>query len=218
MRPKFFAMHIAIAGNIGAGKSTLAQKLAQHYRWEVFFESVDDNPYLSDFYDNMDQWAFHLQIYFLSSRIRQVIEIQAARNTIVQDRTIYEDAVIFAKNLHASGHINSRDYANYLKLYETMTDFIKPPDLLIYLKAGMPTLVERIQKRGRDFENNIKLDYLKKLGESYDEWISGYNKGKLLIINADNLDFVANAEDLGRVIEKVDAELFGIFSDKRQPS
>lgn len=205
-------MHIAIAGNIGAGKSTLAQRLAQHYKWDVFFESVDDNPYLEDFYSDMHAWAFHLQVYFLSSRIRQVMDIQASQNTVIQDRTIYEDAVIFARNLHASGHILSRDYANYLKLFETMTSLIKPPDLLIYLKASMPTLVERIQRRGREFENNIKLDYLKRLGESYEDWISTYNKGKLLVINADNLDFVARPEDLGKVIEKVDGELFGIFS------
>lgn len=205
-------MHIAIAGNIGAGKSTLAQRLAQHYKWDVFFESVDDNPYLEDFYTDMHAWAFHLQVYFLSSRIRQVMDIQASRNTVIQDRTIYEDAVIFAKNLHASGHIQSRDYANYLKLFETMTSLIKPPDLLIYLKASMPTLVERIQRRGREFENNIKLDYLKRLGESYEDWISTYTKGKLLVINADNLDFVERPEDLGKVIEKVDGELFGIFS------
>ena len=205
-------MHIAVAGNIGAGKSTLAQKLAQHYKWEVFYESVDDNPYLIDFYGDMHKWAFHLQVYFLSSRIKQVMNIQTASHSIIQDRTIYEDAVIFAKNLAASGHINPRDYSNYLNLFETMTSFVKPPDLLIYLRAGMPTLVERIEKRGRDYENNIKLEYLRKLGESYEEWISTYSKGKLLIINADQLDFVERAEDLGKVIEKVDAELFGIFS------
>ena len=205
-------MHIAVAGNIGAGKSTLAQKLAQHYKWEVFYESVDDNPYLEDFYGDMQQWAFHLQVYFLSSRIKQVMDIQNARHTIIQDRTIYEDSVIFAKNLAASGHINPRDYMNYLNLFETMTSFVKPPDLLIYLRAGMPTLVERIEKRGRDYENNIKLEYLRKLGESYEEWISSYTKGKLLIINADQLDFVERPADLGKVIEKVDGELFGIFS------
>jgi len=208
-------MHIAVAGNIGAGKSTLAQKLAQHYKWEVFYESVDDNPYLEDFYGDMHKWAFHLQVYFLSTRIKQVLDIQAAEHTIIQDRTIYEDAVIFAKNLHASGHINRRDYSNYLNLFETMTGFVKPPDLLIYLRAGMPTLVERIEKRGRDYENNIKLDYLRKLGETYEDWISTYNKGKLLIINADQLDFVARQEDLGKVIEKVDRELYGIFSDSK---
>lgn len=204
-------MHIGIAGNIGVGKSTLAGKLAQHYKWEVYYESVDDNPYLEDFYQNMESWAFHLQVYFLSSRIKQVQGIQAASHTIIQDRTIYEDAVIFAKNLHQSGHINSRDYANYLSLFETMTSFIKPPDLLIYLRAGMPTLVDRIQKRGREYENNIKLDYLRKLGEAYEEWIAGYNKGKLLIINADNLDFVGRPSDLGMIIEKIDAEMFGLF-------
>ena len=205
-------MHIAVAGNIGAGKSTLATKLAQHYRWEVFYESVDDNPYLEDFYSDMHSWAFHLQIYFLSSRIKQVQNIQKSTNTIIQDRTIYEDAVIFAKNLNLSGHINDRDYSNYLNLFETMTSFIKPPDLLIYLRAGMPTLVERIQKRGRDYENNIKLDYLKKLGEAYEHWIEGYDKGNLLIINADQLDFVERPEDLGLVIEKVDGQLFGLFN------
>jgi deoxyadenosine/deoxycytidine kinase len=213
LKPNFSHMHIAVAGNIGAGKSTLAQKLAQHYKWEVFYESVDDNPYLEDFYSDMHKWAFHLQVYFLSTRIQQVLDIQAAQHTIIQDRTIYEDAVIFAKNLHASGHINPRDYANYLNLFETMTGFVKSPDLLIYLRAGMPTLVERIEKRGRDYENNIKLEYLRKLGDAYEDWISTYNKGKLLIINADQLDFVARPEDLGKVIEKVDRELYGIFSN-----
>ncbi len=209
-------MHIAVAGNIGVGKSTLAGKLAQHYKWEVYYESVDDNPYLEDFYNNMESWAFHLQVYFLSSRIRQVQGIQESSHTIIQDRTIYEDAVIFARNLHQSGHINPRDYANYLSLFDTMTSFIKPPDLLIYLRAGMPTLVDRIQKRGREYENNIKLDYLRKLGESYEEWIAGYNKGKLLIINADNLDFVDRPEDLGLIIEKIDAEIFGLFQQNPQ--
>lgn len=211
-------MHIAVAGNIGAGKSTLAQKLAQHYNWEVFYESVDDNPYLEDFYGDMNQWAFHLQVYFLSTRIKQVLDIQAASHTIIQDRTIYEDAVIFAKNLHSSGHINPRDYQNYLSLFDTMTSFVKPPDLLIYLRAGMPTLVQRIEKRGREYENNIKLEYLRKLGDAYEEWISQYDKGKLLIINADELDFVTYKEDLGKVIEKVDRELFGIFSKNPQAS
>lgn len=205
-------MHIAVAGNIGAGKSTLAQKLAQHYRWEVFYESVDDNPYLQDFYGDMHSWAFHLQIYFLSSRIKQVQNIQKAAHTIIQDRTIYEDAVIFAKNLNISGHINDRDYMNYLNLFETMTSFIKPPDLLIYLRANMPTLVERIQKRGREYENNIKLDYLKKLGDAYEHWIETYDKGNLLIVNADQLDFVERPQDLGVVIEKVDSQLFGLFT------
>lgn len=205
-------MHIAVAGNIGVGKSTLAGKLAQHYKWEVYYESVDDNPYLEDFYESMESWAFHLQVYFLSSRIKQVQGIQASTNTIIQDRTIYEDAVIFARNLHQSGHINDRDYANYLSLFDTMTSFIKPPDLLIYLRAGMPTLVDRIQKRGRNYENNIKLEYLRKLGEAYEEWIAGYSKGKLLIINADNLDFVERPQDLGLIIEKIDAELFGLFT------
>lgn len=205
-------MHIAVAGNIGVGKSTLAGKLAQHYKWEVYYESVDDNPYLEDFYQSMESWAFHLQVYFLSSRIKQVQGIQASSNTIIQDRTIYEDAVIFARNLHHSGHINDRDYANYLSLFDTMTSFIKPPDLLIYLRAGMPTLVDRIQKRGRNYENNIKLEYLRKLGEAYEEWIAGYSKGKLLVINADNLDFVERPQDLGLIIEKIDAELFGLFT------
>lgn len=209
-------MHIAVAGNIGAGKSTLAQKLAQHYNWEVFYESVDDNPYLSDFYDDMNQWAFHLQVYFLSTRIKQVLDIQAAQKTIIQDRTIYEDAVIFARNLHASGHINQRDYLNYLNLFDTMTGFVKAPDLLIYLRASMPTLVKRIEMRGRAYENNIKLEYLRKLGESYEEWISGYNRGKLLVINADELDFVQKPEDLGKIIGMVDREFYGIFGSNRE--
>jgi deoxyadenosine/deoxycytidine kinase len=164
----------------------------------------------------MNQWAFHLQVYFLSTRIKQVLDIQAAQKTIIQDRTIYEDSVIFARNLHASGHINQRDYLNYLNLFDTMTGFVKPPDLLIYLRASMPTLVKRIEMRGRTYENNIKLEYLRKLGESYEEWISGYSRGKLLIINADELDFVQKPEDLGKIIGMVDREFYGIFGSNRE--
>jgi len=205
-------MHIAISGNIGSGKTTLTDKLSKHFQWESEFESVDNNPYLADFYEDMHRWAFHLQIYFLNSRINQIKRIQKSQNSVVQDRTIYEDAYIFAKNLHGSGHINERDYQNYLSIFNSMIDFVSPPDLLIYLRADIPKLIERIQKRGRGFEDSMRIDYLKNLNTHYEDWISNYNLGKLLIIDVNNLDFVENIEDLSTIIDKVDAELFGLFS------
>ena len=205
-------MHIAISGNIGSGKTTLAEKLAKHYRWDAEFESVDNNPYLADFYEDMERWAFHLQIYFLNSRIKQIKRIQEARNTVVQDRTIYEDANIFARNLHGSGYINDRDYQNYLSIYESMIDFVKAPDLLIYLKADIPKLIEQIQKRGRAFEDAMRIDYLKNLNQHYEEWIKGYDLGKLLIIDVNHMDFVENNSDFAEIVNKVDVELFGLFS------
>lgn len=204
-------MHIAIAGNIGAGKTTLATKLAQHYRWDIFYESVDDNPYLEDFYLDMPRWAFNLQIYFLNSRVDQVLKIAEHKKTVIQDRTIYEDAHIFAKNLSESGFLAQRDYKNYLKLFESIKGFIKAPDLLIYLKASVPTLVDRIQKRGRHYEQNMRLDYLRNLGNNYESWIGNYKEGKLLIIDVNSLDFVEKPEDFGFIVSQVDRELFGLF-------
>ncbi|WP_299060342.1 deoxynucleoside kinase [uncultured Polaribacter sp.] len=204
-------MHVAIAGNIGAGKTTLTQLLAKHYKWKPHYESVDENPYLDDFYTEMERWSFNLQIYFLNSRFRQILELKESAKKVIQDRTIYEDAHIFAPNLHAMGLMTNRDYTNYTSLFELMENLVTPPDILIYLRADISTLVNQIQKRGRDYENSISIDYLNRLNERYEAWISTYTKGKLLIINVNNLDFVENQEDLGTVIDKIDAEINGLF-------
>jgi len=204
-------MHIAVAGNIGAGKTTLTHALAKHFNWEPHFEDVVDNPYLDDFYHAMDRWSFNLQIYFLNSRFRQVLEIRESGKNIIQDRTIYEDARIFAPNLHAMGLMSERDFKNYTSLFELMQRLVSAPDLLIYLRSSTPNLVKNIQKRGRDYENSISIDYLSKLNERYEDWISTYEHGKLLIIDADAVDFVDNPEDLGSIITRVDAELNGLF-------
>ncbi len=205
-------MHIAISGNIGSGKTTLTEKLSKHFQWKAEFESVENNPYLADFYEDMDRWAFHLQIYFLNSRINQIKRIQKSDKSVVQDRTIYEDAYIFAQNLHTSGHINKRDYQNYLSIFNSMIDMVNPPDLLIYLRADISRLIERIQKRGREFEDAMRIDYLKNLNVHYEDWISTYDLGKLLIIDVNTIDFVENIEDFGTIVDKIDVELFGLFS------
>jgi len=204
--------HIAIAGNIGSGKTTLAEKLAKHFGWQALYESVDNNPYLKDFYDDMPRWAFHLQIYFLNSRFNQVQLIRNSDKTIVQDRTIYEDAYIFAANLHRSGHITERDYQSYLSIFTSMSSMVQAPDLLIYLKADIPKLVRQIAKRGRDYEYKIQLDYLRNLNEHYEKWISGYKIGKLLVVDVNDMDFVENTEDFSSIVNKIDLELNGLFS------
>ena len=199
--------HIAIAGNIGVGKTTLVQKLAQHYSWKPHLEAVDDNPYLSDFYQDMAKWSFPLQIYFLNSRFNQVVEIQNSPISIIQDRTIYEDAFIFAKNLNESGLLESRDYQTYLALFKSMSNMIKAPDLMIYLRAGVPTLVDQIAKRGRDYEVSISIKYLENLNRNYEEWISEYREGPLLILETDDLDYVNRPEDFDFVLQKIEEEL-----------
>jgi len=204
-------MHIAVAGNIGVGKTTLTGLLAKNFNWEPHYESVDNNPYLDDFYTDMQRWAFNLQVYFLNSRFSQLKEFQESGKNIIQDRTIYEDAHIFAPNLHAMGLMTSRDFDNYSSLFKLMSSFVKPPDLLIYLRASVPTLVKQIQSRGRDYESSIRIDYLTRLNERYEAWISEYTSGKLLIIDTDDLDFSKNQEDLGFVVDKVNAELHGLF-------
>ena len=204
-------MHVAIAGNIGAGKTTLTQLLAKHYKWEAQLEDVVDNPYLDDFYNQMERWSFNLQVYFLNSRFRQVLQIRESGKNIIQDRTIYEDANIFAPNLHAMGLMTNRDFENYSSLFGLMESLVQSQDLIIYLRSSIPNLVSQIHKRGRDYENSISIDYLSRLNERYEAWIHGYNKGKLLIIDVDDLDFVENEEDLGFIINKIDAEINGLF-------
>ncbi|MBE7628614.1 deoxynucleoside kinase [Tenacibaculum piscium] len=200
-------MHVAIAGNIGAGKTTLTKILAEHYNWDAHYESVDDNPYLDDFYAEMERWSFNLQVFFLNSRFRQVLELRESGKKIIQDRTIYEDAHIFAPNLHAMGLMTNRDFGNYSSLFELMEKLVTPPDLLIYLRADISTLVGQIHKRGREYENSISIDYLSRLNERYEAWASKYNKGKLLIIDVDNLDFIKNKADLTYIIDKIDAKI-----------
>jgi len=204
-------MHIAVAGNIGSGKTTLTELLSKHYGWESHYEDVDDNPYLNDFYEDMQRWSFNLQIYFLNSRFSQILKIRQSGKTVIQDRTIYEDAFIFAPNLHAMGLMTTRDFDNYFELFKLMSSLIQPPDLLIYLRATVPTLVNQIQKRGRKYENTIRLDYLRRLNERYEAFIGKYESNKLLIIDVDNSNFSENPEDLRNVINKIDAEINGLF-------
>jgi deoxyadenosine/deoxycytidine kinase len=203
-------MHIAVAGNIGSGKTTLTSLLAKHFKWEAHYEDTQDNPYLNDFYEDMQRWSFNLQTYFLQSRFSKIREFRKEGKDIIQDRTIYEDAYIFAPNLHAMNLMSKRDFDNYLSLFNLMNDLIKAPDLIIYLRASVPTLVNQIQKRGREYEASIRIDYLTRLNERYEAWISGYG-GKILIIDVDSNNFSENDEDLGKVIEKINAEVNGLF-------
>ena len=204
-------MHVAIAGNIGSGKTTLTGLLAKHFNWQAHYEDVDTNPYLGSFYEDMQRWSFNLQIYFLNSRFRQIVYIRKTGKNVIQDRTIYEDAYIFAPNLHDMSLMTSRDFDNYTQLFELMSTFIQPPDLLIYLRADVPTLVRQIQKRGREYEASIRIDYLKSLNDRYENWINSYTLGKLLIMDVDNLNFTEKPEDLGLIIEGINAELNGLF-------
>ena len=204
-------MHIAIAGNIGSGKTTLTGLLAKHFGWTPHYEDVDKNPYLNSFYEDMQRWSFNLQIYFLNSRFRRIIDIRKSGKTVIQDRTIYEDAFIFAPNLHGMNLMSTRDFENYKSLFELISSFIQPPDLLIYLRASVPTLVSQIQKRGREYESSIRIDYLKRLNERYEAWMETYNLGKVLIIEADHYNFPNNRDHLSEVIDKINAELHGLF-------
>lgn len=204
-------MHIAIAGNIGSGKTTLTSLLSKQYKWEPHYEDVDENPYLNDFYQDMQRWSFNLQIYFLNSRFNQILDIRKSGKDVIQDRTIYEDAFIFAPNLHSMGLMTTRDFENYFTLFNLISSLIEPPDLLIYLRASIPTLVNQIQKRGRKYESSIRLDYLKRLNERYEAWVESYNLGKILIVDADNYNFPESPDDLSMVIDKINAELHGLF-------
>ncbi len=204
-------MHIAVAGNIGSGKTTLTGMLAKHYGWEALYESVEDNPYLASFYQDMQRWSFNIQIYFLNSRFRQVLDIRQRKKDVIQDRTIYEDAYIFAPNLHRMELMASRDFENYASLFELMKKFLQPPDLLIYLKADVETLIAQILKRGRAYEGDISLSYLENLNKLYNNWIDGYKEGKLLVVDVNKLKFAERPEDFGVIIEKIDTELYGLF-------
>lgn len=214
MPPKNTTKHIAIAGNIGSGKTTLAGMLARHYKWEPHFEDIEHNPYLVDFYEDMPRWAFNLQVYFLNTRIKNLIDIRSGHETVIQDRTIYEDAYVFAPNLFDMGLMTKRDYENYTSFFQNLKALIQPPDLLIYLRASVPALVEQIQKRGREYEENIRLDYLKRLNGLYNKWIDKYTDGPLLIIDVDNCNFADKEDDLADVVRKIDAQIHGLFSKK----
>jgi deoxyadenosine/deoxycytidine kinase len=205
------SMHIAVAGNIGSGKTTLTNLLSKHFGWDVHYEDVEDNPYITDFYNDMQRWSFNLQIYFLNTRFNQILSFRRSGKTLIQDRTIYEDAYIFAPNLHAMGLMSTRDFENYFTLFNMLSSLIQPPDLVIYLRASVPTLVKQIQKRGRKYEDNIRLDYLKRLNERYEAWIDSYNMGRLLIVDVDSYNFIDKPEDLSIVIDKVNAEVHGLF-------
>ncbi len=200
-------MHIAVAGNIGAGKTTLTSMLSKQFKWQPHFEDVVVNPYLDDFYESMERWSFNLQIYFINSRLKQVLQIRASGKDVIQDRTIYEDAYIFAPNLHAMGLMTNRDFNNYLSLFDLMQSFVNPPDLLIYLRSSIPNLIKQIQKRGRDYEMSISTEYLERLNERYEAWIQSYDKGKLLVIDVDELNFVDNKNDYQKVIKKINDAL-----------
>lgn len=204
-------MHLAIAGNIGSGKTTLAKMLSKHYGWELQLEDMDENPYISDFYDDMQRWSFNLQVYFLHNRFAKIKKLRDEERTVVQDRSIYEDAQIFAPNLHAMGLMSTRDFDNYMDLFKNLNTFITPPDVMIYLRASIPKLVEQIQKRGRDYEDSIRLDYLKRLNERYEAWAGAYKMGKIIYFNIDEIDFANNTEDASKVIDTLQAEINGLF-------
>lgn len=208
-------MHIALAGNIGAGKTTLTELLAKHYGWRAEYENTMNNPYLSDFYEDMGRWSFALQIFFLNSRLEQVLSLREKKEKVVQDRTIYEDAHIFAPSIASLGMMEQRDYENYCSLFELMSGLVQAPDLLLYLRADVATLVKNIERRGRDYERSIRLDYLKELNERYETWIQSYDAGKLLVIDSNNLD-IKNPKDLNHIISKIDAQLYGLFTDKNK--
>lgn len=208
-------MHIALAGNIGAGKTTLTELLAKHYGWRAEFENTLENPYLSDFYEDMGRWSFALQVFFLNSRLQQVLSLRENNENVVQDRTIYEDAYIFAPSIASLGLMEQRDYQNYLSLFELMASMVQAPDLLIYLRADVPFLVKNIESRGRDYERTIRLDYLRELNQRYEAWIKTYNLGKLLIIDSNEIDF-RNPKELGQIISKIDAQLYGLFTTKNE--
>ena len=204
-------LDVAVSGNIGSGKTTLTELLSKHYGWNAHFEDADENPYINDFYAEMQRWSFNMQIYFLNNRFNQVLDIREGKKSVIQDRTIYEDAYIFAPNLHSMGLMTTRDFETYFSLFNLLDKFVQPPDLLVYLRASVPRLVSQIQNRGREYEEPIRLDYLKRLNERYEAWISTYDKGKLLIIDVDNNNFIDSPEDLGEIIQKIDAELHGLF-------
>lgn len=206
---KDYPKHIAIAGNIGAGKTSLCDLLSKHFGWEVNYESTDDNPYLEDFYNDMERWAFNLQIYFLNNRYRQILNIHKGNQTVVQDRSIYEDAHIFAPNLHQMGLMTARDFTNYFDLFKLMSSQVKAPDLLIYLQASVPTLVDHIQKRGRDYETSMSLDYLHRLNDRYEKWIENYDAGKLLVLDVNKLNYIDRSEDREEVINKI-SDILGL--------
>jgi deoxyadenosine/deoxycytidine kinase len=211
MPPKTPPKHIAVAGNIGAGKTTLTAMLAKHYKWTPHFEDVDQNPYLTDFYEDMNRWSFNLQIYFLNKRLARLADLRDGQDSVIQDRTIYEDASIFAPNLHDMGLMSTRDFDNYASLFQTLKRLVSPPDLLIYLKASIPRLVDQIEKRGREYEANIRLDYLKKLNAYYNKWITDYQDGPLLIIDIDQINFADNEADFSEVVRRIDAQIHGLF-------
>ena len=211
MSDKTSNLHVAVSGNIGSGKTTLTGLLAKHYGWETHYEDVDNNPYINDFYSEMQRWSFNMQIYYLNNRFNQILEIREGKKNVIQDRTIYEDAYIFAPNLHSMGLMTTRDFETYFSLFNLLDRFVQPPDLLIYLRASVPRLVSQIQSRGREYEEAIRLDYLKRLNERYEAWISTYDKGKLLIVDVDNNNFIDSQEDLGEIIQKIDGELHGLF-------
>ena len=206
-------MHIAVAGNIGSGKSTLTRLLAKHYGWEARFESVDHNPYLEDYYHDIYRWSFNLEVYFLKERFRDLLDIAKADHTIIQDRTIYEGVYVFMENNKAMGHLSDRDYETYMELFQQMMGVVKLPDLMIYLRASVPHLVGNIQKRGRDYEQSIQLEYLQNLNERYDNFIYHKYPGKVMTVEKDDLDYQNNSKDLAQIIDRIDSSLFGLFPD-----